>query len=414
MAETESVHGSLSASRSIAEVSSAQYTLVTWPSATWSGTAGSGFANVPADPVRTTAKPALRLIVPSDQFYADKLLVGVWAGANNQGSLADNMGLEKIRVHYEGTIVDINSPGFRTFVDANGQNVSYFGWWIILHHDGRNGTANLYFEAIPKDKSMQARVIGPCPFSPVASLYDHDLTIAPSQTQIVGSRYQTPAAALSYLIAQNAKNPRIRLMETATYSSWSQSAPYAPTGWLTVEAAAGVTATIGKTAYSSAEVRPKFDGIHFRGANIIIDMRYMSEIRTDLVNGRNDWFDGVTFTDSSGANPLWQGRFRPVQWAVRNNPWFTECTFTNVADPARGATLVRGCTFSGCYDDTLSGALCSVGNVIKDDINSFYATPHPVFTVQYNGAGRSATLEISLERFSTVLNRPGIPFGRDF
>ena len=62
------------------------------PSAGWNGTAGSGFSTVPADPARTTAKPVLRLIVPPFQWYTNELVVGVYAAANNGGSLFDNMG----------------------------------------------------------------------------------------------------------------------------------------------------------------------------------------------------------------------------------------------------------------------------------------------------------------------------------
>ena len=59
------------------------------PSAGWNGTAATGFGGaygaVPTDPTRTTAKPALRLLVPPGQRFTDTLVVGVAAAANNAG-----------------------------------------------------------------------------------------------------------------------------------------------------------------------------------------------------------------------------------------------------------------------------------------------------------------------------------------
>lgn len=67
-------------------------------------------------------------MVPPNQAFTDELLVGVYAAANNNGSLLDNMGIEKVVLHYEGATSEILSPSFATFADANGQPVTYFGW----------------------------------------------------------------------------------------------------------------------------------------------------------------------------------------------------------------------------------------------------------------------------------------------
>ncbi|MFM2371329.1 MAG: hypothetical protein RIS85_1052 [Pseudomonadota bacterium] len=75
------------------------------PSVLWTGAAGSGFTNVPADPPRTTAKPAIRPIVAPFQWYTKELLIGVYAAANNGGTLIDDMGIETVIVHCEGTRV---------------------------------------------------------------------------------------------------------------------------------------------------------------------------------------------------------------------------------------------------------------------------------------------------------------------
>ena len=66
-----------------------------WPAQGWTGTAGSGFASAPTDPVRLTAKPAMRLIVPPNQAYTDSVLVGVSAFANDGGSMLENLGIRR-------------------------------------------------------------------------------------------------------------------------------------------------------------------------------------------------------------------------------------------------------------------------------------------------------------------------------
>lgn len=166
------------------------------PGEGWTGIAGSGFQSVPVDPVRTVGKPAMRLLVPPNQVYTDRMVVGVYAGANNGGTLIDNMGLEKVVVHFEGRVIDIAEPSLQSFNDANGNAVSYFGWWIELRRDGRNGAANLYFEAVPKDPELQRRVMGPYAFFPQTEMHDYTVTVAPSQFEIPGFRYRSITAAL--------------------------------------------------------------------------------------------------------------------------------------------------------------------------------------------------------------------------
>lgn len=374
------------------------YVLVAWPSAAWNGTAGSGFATVPSDPVRTTAKPAMRLIVPPNQPYTDQLLVGVFAGANDRGSLINTLGLEKVTVHYEGFSVDITAPVFRTFPDANGNPVTYFGWWISLRHDGRNGHANLYFEAVPRDPTMQRRVMGPYLFSPQAALHDYTVSVAPSLPMVAGSRYPTPAAAIAYLRSVAANNPLMLLAETATYKDWNGTTTYAGKGWLTVQAPAGVTATIAYSGYGGGLFRTKYDGMHFKGQNVIFDMRYIGEINTEKEStGRDHWLDGVRFTNSAGmGNRLWQKRGRPATDQVRSEAYFTECRIEYLSDPVRGCNLARGCTVEYGWSDIMSGCRFAYNTTFARCDNTFVRTEIDAMTVRYTGPGTTATIEISL------------------
>lgn len=250
------------------------------------GVAGTGFASVPADPVRTTAKPAMRLLVPPNQYFTNNLLVGVLAMANDGGSLIDNLGLAKVVLHYEGTQVEILRPSFQTFADANGKPVTYFGWWCRLQHNGVNGHAHVYVEAFPKNPAMQRRVLGPYQFSPQPALHDREFEVAATPAQITGQRYKTLAAVKAYLdtlaVGVRPQNPRITITEGGNYEWAQQGSGYSLEGYLTVEAIAPVTIT---TPTRAQFMRPRIDGIHFKGSNITIDLFNYTQIYTKVLRG---------------------------------------------------------------------------------------------------------------------------------
>ena len=371
------------------------------PSEDWTGTAASGFSATPTDPARTTAKPAMRLLVPPNQFYTDELLVGVIAGANDGGSLYDNMGLSHVTAHYEGNSVDIAAPSFETFDDANGNPVTYFGWWVRLKHDGRLGAANLYFEAVPSDATMQHRVMGPYAFFPNDTKHDHEIEIAASKSEIVGVRYQTPRNANLWLKAQLARNPRLTITEVPAlgYLDFTgmggAGARYFGDGYLTVEST--VPVIIAKPAYTNdtpALMRPSWDGIWFKGSNITFDFAAMYEIYQES-EPRQHVFDGVTMTNSAGRDVLWpRGISRPVSWCVRGNPWFLEVTASNLLDLGQSASLYRGCTISDGFADAMNGTRCAIGNAWSNWNSGFFRQEIDALTVQYAGAG-TGTVEIS-------------------
>lgn len=367
------------------------------PGQTWSGIAGSGFATIPVDPVRTTAKPAMRLMVPPGQAYTDDLLVGAYAAANNGGTLFGDMGLEKVRVHYEGTIVDITAPTFATFDDANGNPVTYYGWWARLAHDGRNGDANLYLEAIPKDATMQARVMGPYLFMPSATLYDLELTVAPSLSQITGSRYQTITAALTYCAQQARHRPRITITEARTdYTLANIGSPFSYTtgkGFATIEAAVPVT-IIGTATYVDSTPRTKYCGMRFKGSNITFDFANASVIFAEATGNKN-WLDGITVINSRGRGGLFPGLGGPRPYGTGCH-YATECTISDLPTALNGAFLARGNMVTKGFSDALTDCVCAVGNRL-DDHDSYvdWAKEVPAFTVTYTGTGTTATLELS-------------------
>ena len=378
----------------------AEYVHTVSPDQAWTGAPSSGFVAPPQDPTRVTAKPAMSLIVPHRQAFTDELLVGVYAGANYRGSLLDNMGLEKVVAHYEGRSVEIRRPTFETFENALGNSVTYYGWWVRLAHNGTNGVAELYFEAVPKDSTMQNRVTGPFVFLPSATQFDHDLSVAPSMPVVAGSRYQSIQPALQYLKSVGAQHPRILVVEEGTYGIDSVVGGYTGgQGRCLIEA--DVPVTIGLASDTKGAIRPRYDNITLRGPNITLDTRFVSNVTTEVSDG-GIWLDGIAITNSdpAGRDWLWDKGPGPSGGVISpasggHGPWFTECSFTFTRNSAmRSARLVRGCLFTNVAVDIATSADCVIASTVYDDDARGLRTPLPAMTVHYTGAGASATLSL--------------------
>lgn len=385
------------ARRSVPARSQAAPRLMVSPGSNWTGVAGSGFTTLPVDPPRATAKPAMRLIVPPNQSYPEELLVGVYAAANFGGSLGDNMGVSSVKVYYEGTVVTITEPSFETFNDANNQPVTYFGWWVRLKRDGRNGDARLYFEAVPKDSTMQNRVLGPYLFLPSATLYDLELTVAPSLPVVVGSRYQSIVAALTYCAAQNKHRPHITITEARSdYLLGALSVLYVTgKGYVTIDASVPVTIIGTATYVESAPARTKYMGMRFKGPNITIDMATCSNI-TGEASGNQAWLDGVKIVNTAGRGAIVYLGGPRAYGITGGNPYYTECVISDMPTAVNGASLVRGCTITRGWNDAMTEVRCAVGNRLDDhDSTLDWAKEVNAFTVTYTGPGTTATLELT-------------------
>lgn len=370
------------------------------PSADWNGTTSSGFDGsfgaTPSDPVRVTAKPACRLLTPPHRAFADTHTVGVVAMANLNGSLMENLGLEKVIVHYEGATAEIHAPSFHTFADANGNAVTYHGWWVTLAHNGIDGLANVYFEAVPKDPSIQNRVIGPYTFLPRTTPHDLELEVAPSQPVISGQRYQSLVAAYDYARAQSAVNPRITVTEAGRYAA-ATGYFYIPAGTCTIEASVPITiGEVGPRSNAKATMRTRTDRMRFVGSNITLDFDVYATIYTEVPDTGGYQFDGVIITNSAGADDLHRGLIRSgANTLVRQGSWFTECQISNLGWSGSQANLVRGCTFDSCWADLFYISRTVIGNRIINHTSTQYRNYVEAMSVQYNGAGAAATLEMT-------------------
>lgn len=360
------------------------------PGATWNGISGSGFSALPSDPPRTSAKPAIRIIVPPNQHFTDELWVGFAAWANDNGSMLANNGLKCVRVHFEGNELDLLHPSLRSFNDANGQVVAYRAWWVRLKRPQASaGEVHLYAEAIPADLSMQNRVVGPFHFTLTEQLHDFIASVDPDN--VGGSVYADINNALTAAALAGAQNPRILVKKTGVYSVAGAvvGSPYFGSGYATIEADSGVTATIGYEGDQTGNMRSKYGRLRFRGAGIVFDMDSVEVLHAEPDS--NHWLDGCSFYRENGNQKLWNGTLPAVAFSVSNNAWFTEVDFNGVNSPLANANLARGCIARNCYNDFAAQPFCLIGNTVLAHDNSFFRSYLPALTLGYTGSG-AATL----------------------
>ena len=374
------------------------------PAAAWTGIAGSGFAATPVDPVRTTAKPAVRLLVPPFQYFTDTLDVGVIAMANDGGTLIDSFGIASVRFMYEGGEATVVEPRFQTVQTQRGPR-TYFGWWTRLKKpDGKVGQANLYIEATARDASMQKRVIGPYPFSPAAQTFTHSVTVAPSQPAVAGVSYQTLDAAATYMNQLGSPNPLITIAEPGLYEltvgggtpgiSLRTGLP----GRLNITASVpGVV--IGRGTYVNdgiANINDVRYRLRFFGPNLSLDYRYVLNVNgSSDDSGQGAWLDGVNMISTAplGASELWRGTIKPNGLgSVRGAAWFTECVITDLTNFGNTANLIRGCDLDRVAGDIFSNSKCCIQNLVRIHSGRPQSDPLDAFTIQYTGAATTATL----------------------
>jgi hypothetical protein len=365
------------------------------PAPQWSGLAASGFAVAPADPARTTAKPACRLLVPPGQRFVSAMVVGVAAFANDGGTLIG--GIDRVRFHYEGGTIDVVAPSWHRFRDSNGRNVAYFGYWASLRRsDARTGEALLYVEAVPADATMQSRVIGPFSFYPQATLHDREYTIDPL-APVTTTNFATFDAAIARVKIDLPANPRItfkRAMNNVVMTF--TGATYNPSGgYLTVEADAPVTfgrAALGTTGSvdSDSNLRPRVTGLWLKGENITIDYAYVDSLFSE--DGKDYVLDGITLTNSRGPGALWRGGPYFSGFRVRNSPWFLECSVSNLENVCVAANLVRGGIIRDVSRDIFADARCIVGTRVERHNDTAFNNDAPVFSVVYNGTAATASI----------------------
>jgi hypothetical protein len=374
------------------------------PDAAWTGTAASGFASVPSDPERTTAKPAVRLLVPPYQYFTDTLDVGVIAMANEGGTLVNNFGIASVKFMFEGGEATVTEPTFQTIQTQRGPR-TYFGWWTRLRKPaGKAGQAHLYIEATARDATMQKRVIGPYLFSPETQEFTHAVTVAPSQPEVAGANYQTLDAAATYVNQIGSANPLITITEPGLYElnigsgftgiSLRTGLP----GRLNITASVpGVS--IGRATYENdgtARINDARSKLRFFGSNLSLDYRYVLNVNGSSADeGQGAWLDGVNMISTAplGNSELWRGTIKPNGLgSVRGAAWFTEVMVSDLTNFGNTANLIRGCDLTRVAGDIFSNSKCCIQNRVRIHSGRPQSDQIDAFTIRYTGTEATTTL----------------------
>ncbi len=363
------------------------------PGSEWDGTRSSGFSEPPTDSQRITAKPVVRLLCPPRQTVTGALVVGVFAAANNAGTLIDNWGLLHVDFHCEGATTRVFAPSVRRFEPPDGSTYSLIGWWVTLTKPAmQEGLAELYVEAVPRDGTMQARMTGPFPFLFYDEEFDHDITVAASG----GADHTTIAEAFGTLRNLNAQRPRIRITEPGTYDLRGGGG-HAGSGYCTIEASAPVVFAQEPPAlpYDFTRFRPSYDRLHLKGANITLDFAESLEFYLEKP-GRQHWLDGCNIIQSRGRNDLWRGRPRNIIPSLfRDGAYFTDCMISDVNDWGDKAPLARGNRTNSTWGDALQDARCAVANEIVDHSSAPYYANLDALSLQYSGSASTARVTLN-------------------
>ena len=313
------------------------------PSSDWTGVAGSGFASPPADPVRTTAKPAIRIITLDRQYFGTSLRVDVMAFANDGGTLIN--GIDRVRFYFENDDpVDVVEQRLQTFSRFDGSQYRLPVYSAeLVRPSTRSGEATLMIEAVPADATMQSRVIEHTffPHEPfdTGSIHDVELTVDPEAAELEGVNYHDWTDAHRWLAAQSPLpvNPRITVKNAAPAGKYEiktvSGERYAPQGWLTVEADVpimfGRLGDFVSTAEAENGSRPRLDGVWMKGANITIDAANM-HIYTSFAVGDRGWvFDRVRISNEPGITQAWEGTAR-VRNLARGINYYVDCHITDI------------------------------------------------------------------------------------
>lgn len=365
------------------------------PSVNWDGTQASGFTVAPTDPVRITAKPAVRLVEPPHQHFTDSLTVGAVAHANNAGTLIG--GITEVRFYFENdTPFVVTAPTLRTLAREDGSSYQCLGYWVDLQRPaGATGAARLYIEAVPADATMQNRVIGPFLFHPVETLHDWTGTVGES------GDYATIKLACEAARVAGAANPRITLLDNGNYTLEQGDAAYIPTGYVTIKPATGASARLtlgtGNEGIWDARVgRFWFEDVDF-------DLATIAAIGTQ--SGAGHVLNRCRMERTGGAG-LWFKNTPPTSYFVEGPAYLMECYSNGIYELGSQNAMLRGTINDDGYGDVTGSTPLTLYNEYRNfDWSSFASDTAPRMTITYSGAGSSVTLSRSFETSGILADR---------
>jgi hypothetical protein len=369
------------------------------PSDAWDGSPGSGYASKPTDPVRTTAKPAIRMVQAWGQRFAGPLVIGVDSEAVG--------GVDHVTAYVEGNSV-ILKEAWLTDRDVNNKPRTRIGYWISLSLTPAQlaahptGKIDVYFKATAKDPTMQERVIGPYRFYPRTTEFSGTYNIAASGA---GGAYTTLKTAFQAAISAKEEAPRFHFTETAFYEMEDSQIFNTYTGgrgfWV-IDAAPGITATLGRSTFpyginqgaAGSYWGPGVPGLEFRGSGIVLD--YKNIMYIDSPTGA--YFDGLeryprgngcTFDSSLGtiSTYYWNGTNRPVAALFSTQTFLEDCVIKHIGSPLGGTWVASNNRVLDTLGEIAPNCAYAAYNYINGWNPWAFFSPTDCLTISYSGAG---------------------------
>jgi hypothetical protein len=392
-----------------------QPTASIYPSAAWSGVAGSGFtaangypSGPPADPTRNTAKPGVAILFSErPTAFSEDYPVPVRALA---GGLSGAFGIQKVIFHLEGNRFEVADETVQSVVDPRGRA----NWRVVAHHaaishalcvtsanPSGNGEMRLYVETVPNDTTMQRRVMGPFTLYRRTTPYDYDLSVAPSQTEVAGSRYQSLGAALNFLAnTPTAHNNRITAVEDMAFGDLQRSGTLVTgrKGKVRIQAAAGKTLTIARPDTSPTtplqNMNPLYDGLELyrdtTTGELVVDQRGF--LGVVVSSGVRIECHGIRVTNSLGPAPLAKGGKPGLPLGA---PQFRYCLVENQGSGPQFCVAFYS-EFTATSDDFWTNAPRTIGNRVYGNTTFPYSEVLGGMAFRYTEPGTaSATLNSS-------------------
>jgi hypothetical protein len=210
-----------------------------------------------------------------------------------------------------------------------------------------------------------------------------------------GCDYTTIKLAIDAAATASAEAPKIVLNASENYELESRGSTYTSgKGYLTIAAAAGVTATLRRaTAYSGSETNAGsvwtwtvgWDGVEFRGEGVVIDRKNFTSM---TFGTKSPWFNGIRFTNSIGARDTtyWSGA-NPPDFSIGVPGFWDDAVVEYSVGPLQDQRYVINTAVRETGGHVFGSAHYVYGTYVRNYSNEFYRTGPASLSIAYSGAG---------------------------
>lgn len=375
------------------------------PSLAYNGTPGSG-GTAPVDGVRTTAKPAILWLRPSDMRLVTNKRICVDADAKG--------GISRIDFWFEGTVATA-AKITDTYTNALGTIVSQQDVYCVdldasaTRAVSTTGSAKLLATAYPNDTTMQPRTIGGPQFPAADPTYDtiayggnYPFTLYPrtaeNDTSVTvcpsSCTYPTLQAAFNVLQATSFEAPLITITASGSYTlANATGTEKSSVNRAVITVAPGVSAVLGQTGITynnplTWDVRLGWDGVEFRGnpgGSLTIDQKWLRALQ---FASKPTWFNGITFTNSTNniQDLYWNGNTAPPGGST-SGAYNDDLTITHTGGQLINARYSKNSTVYDTAGDVIYASHYAFRTRTDTYNVSYTASNVNGFTIGYTGTG---------------------------